>query len=128
MGVMICNRATIWPACLPAKGNTDAGFVGAILLKAQLIPVSNSVCNRAMGAFGHITRNMICAANQDLGADTCQGDSGGPLISRGGAGGYSLVGITSWGLGCAVPGTYGVYSRVTELVDWVVQQFGFTGI
>ena len=38
------------------------------------------------------------------------------------------VGITSWGLGCAVPGTYGVYARVTELVDWVAKQYGFTGM
>ena len=53
-------------------GFTEAGFISAILLKAQLIPVSNTVCTRAMGAFGQITRNMICAANQDLGADTCQ--------------------------------------------------------
>ena len=74
------------------------------------------------------------------------------MISRGGAGGYSLVnpprkkrdrdflvyqvdlknlfqvGITSWGDGCAVPGTFGVYSRVTELMDWIAQQYGFTGV
>ena len=64
------------------------------------------------------------------------------MITRGGAGGYSLVnlsknfdlknlfqvGITSWGDGCAVPGTFGVYSRVTELMDWIAQQYGFTGV
>ena len=77
------------------------------------------------------------------------------MISRGGAGGYSLVtfqlpisentlkspvkglksrqifikvGITSWGDGCAVPGTFGVYSRVTELIDWVAQQYGYIGV
>ena len=64
------------------------------------------------------------------------------MISRDGAGGYSLVnlpekfdlknlfqvGITSWGDGCAVPGTFGVYSRVTELIDWIAQQYGFSGV
>jgi len=71
---------------------------------------------------------MICAANEEEGSDTCQGDSGGPLITRGGAGGYSLVGITSWGMIPPVPGTFGVFSRVTELMDWIAQQYGFTGV
>jgi len=159
--VMVCDQATIWPACLPVKGNTYAGSqdtlglgwgatqalfipgVGSIsfgtsatLLKAQLIPVSNAECTLAMGrrknrqrqADGRITEKMLCAGNEEEMSDTCQGDSGGPLISRGEAGGYSLVGITSWGDGCAVPGTFGVYSRVTELIDWVAQQYGYTGI
>ena len=41
---------------------------------------------------------------------------------------YSLVGITSWGDGCAVPGTYGVYARVSTYMDWVARQVGLTGV
>jgi len=34
---------------------------------------------------------------------------------------WKLVGITSWGEGCAQPGFYGVYVRVSEVTDWVVK-------
>ena len=42
---------------------------------------------------------MICAGGQDK--DACQGDSGGPLVVNQ-DGLFVLVGVTSWGTGCAV--------------------------
>lgn len=58
---------------------------------------------------------MICAGNvAEGGIDSCQGDSGGPLVS-----GSTLVGITSWGEGCALPNFPGVYARVPALSDWI---------
>jgi secreted trypsin-like serine protease len=50
-----------------------------------------------------------------------QGDSGGPLQVRA----YSpmcdfdVVGITSFGLGCAEPDTPAVYTRVSKYVPWI---------
>jgi trypsin len=55
---------------------------------------------------------MICAGFQSGGVDTCVGDSGGPLQAPAPSGGYRLVGITSWGEGCAQPGFPGIYARV----------------
>lgn len=50
---------------------------------------------------------LTCAGYDDGGVDTCQGDSGGPLVVAG-----KLVGITSFGDGCARAGKPGYYTRV----------------
>ena len=40
--------------------------------------------------------------------------------------GYSLIGIVSWGYGCAQPGLYGVYSQFSKFLGWVAEQFDGT--
>jgi len=91
------------------------------LLEVELDIVGNTQCNSAYG--GAITDNMLCAAR--TGKDACQGDSGGPLIIRddtdnSGAGDV-VVGVVSWGFGCADPNYPGVYARVSEAYSWIVQ-------
>ncbi|XP_064538010.1 trypsin beta-like [Drosophila montana] len=59
-----------------------------------------------------ISRQMICASLNSN--DACQGDSGGPLVSR-----KRLVGIVSWGKGCASLGFPGVYTNVAYYLKWI---------
>ena len=40
--------------------------------------------------------------------------------------GYSLIGVVSWGYGCALPGFYGVYAQFSPFLGWVAQQFNGT--
>ncbi|UJR27560.1 hypothetical protein I4U23_008842 [Adineta vaga] len=61
---------------------------------------------------------QFCAAVQGGGKDTCQGDSGGPLMSFS-DNRWVLVGLTSYGTGCALPNYPGVYTRVSYYVDWI---------
>ena len=60
------------------------------------------------------------------GIDACQGDSGGPMVTRatGVDSAYSLAGVVSWGFGCASPGYYGVYAKVSNYLSWIALQYG----
>ncbi|XP_041822630.1 coagulation factor VII-like [Chelmon rostratus] len=66
----------------------------------------------------NITRNMLCAGLRTGGQDACKGDSGGPLVTR-----YKktwfLTGVVSWGKGCANENMYGVYTKVSNFLDWI---------
>ena len=65
------------------------------------------------------TPSMLCASGP--GRDTCAGDSGGPLVGTL-AGHRVLVGITSFGYGCARVGHPGVYTRVSAIRGWALAQ------
>ena len=59
------------------------------------------------------------------GRDTCAGDSGGPLVGTS-HGHAVLVGITSFGFGCARSGHPGVYTRVASIRGWALGQIART--
>ncbi|CAD5126830.1 DgyrCDS14860 [Dimorphilus gyrociliatus] len=75
---------------------------------------SNSRCNASYP--GSIDESMVCASTP--GRDICQGDSGGPLAYNNN-GRFEVVGLASWGRGCAEPGNPGVYARVASKLEWI---------
>ena len=96
-------------------GATTQGGVGTNILREALVPiVSDSTCGQP-GVYGSefFAATMVCAGFLAGGVDSCQGDSGGPLVSPLGDE-WRLVGIVSWGDGCAQPNAPGVYTRIGD--------------
>ena len=87
-------------------------------LREVTVPfVTNAVCGDLLSYGSQITDTMICAGLAAGGTNSCQGDSGGPLVSTSAP--VQLVGVVSWGEGCAKPGKYGVYSRIANFKKWI---------
>ncbi|XP_067648383.1 trypsin 3A1 isoform X2 [Eurosta solidaginis] len=79
----------------------------SVLLKFTTVKtVNQEKCYESMRHQGLVTEAMFCAAARNT--DACQGDSGGPLQN-----GNVLIGIVSWGVGCADPNYPGVYTRLS---------------
>ncbi|XP_078614537.1 uncharacterized protein LOC144883778 isoform X2 [Branchiostoma floridae x Branchiostoma japonicum] len=129
----------ILPICLPevldARRLVRSGQVGTVtgwgavqeggpysttLMKVSLPLVSLGRCRRAHPQYaGDISKNMFCAGRTSGGRDACEGDSGGPFAAFD-DGRWMLLGIVSWGDGCALQGKYGVYTRVHRFREWIL--------
>jgi len=94
----------------------EGGGLSNCMMKATFPVVSDQQCREFYGET-EIVDSMLCAGDLIGGADACQGDSGGPLMLKNGY----LVGIVSWGFGCATPNYPGVYTEVSSFIDWISQ-------
>ncbi|XP_036343140.1 serine protease snake-like [Rhagoletis pomonella] len=129
------------PACLPTtSGDEFEKFVaigwGSIhfadadskkLLKVTLHRFDFHSCQRITESGdvdqlprGVDNRSQICAGSNEA-KDTCSGDSGGPLLAYHPSFPcmYTIVGVTSFGMGCGTPNQPGVYTRVYNFINWI---------
>jgi secreted trypsin-like serine protease len=97
----------------------EGGDLPDTLQEARVPITTDEYCADAYGSDFDAT-TMVCAGFPEGGVDTCQGDSGGPLFAFAGSE-LRVVGVTSFGEGCARAGKPGVYARVgdTELREWI---------
>lgn len=116
------------------RSRTGLRSLGSTSLKiAPLQLVPNSRCRRELAraqgvdAFT-VPRTVLCAGPRPGGdpVDACQGDSGGPLVATPYTGYHVLVGVVSWGIGCAqaAPGTY---TKVQPFLPWITRTMNPAG-
>ncbi|XP_013166107.1 PREDICTED: serine protease snake-like isoform X1 [Papilio xuthus] len=139
---------SIHPACLWTKDNELSGKgivagwgvvdtasrrTSSILQVAVMDMVPSEKCNNTLKSkrnrhWRHgLASHQICAGHMPGGIDACQGDSGGPLHIkllmpinvhfewRM----HYVVGVTSFGYGCALANTPSVFSKVSHFIDWI---------
>ena len=88
-----------------------------VLLTANVSTIRHVTCSTIYSK--SLLPGMLCAGRLSGGTDSCQGDSGGPLVYDG-----RVIGVVSWGYGCAEPGLPGVYADVQYYQQWIEERNG----
>ncbi|XP_066463536.1 mannan-binding lectin serine protease 2 isoform X1 [Eleutherodactylus coqui] len=108
-------------------GKTERSKEAKKLRYVQVDIVDPVKCNTAYkkllknGNKDVVTDNMFCAGKDDGGKDSCEGDSGGALVFRDtNTNKWFIGGIVSWGgEQCGDKELYGVYTKVSNYLDWI---------
>ena len=101
----------------------DQGAQSTVLLETYVDIWPQSDCETYLNGIAFNSTGKFCAAR--AGTDACQGDSGGPLFvvnNDDSSGGYTQVGIVSFGIGCADTNHPGVYTDVSYYMGWILNQ------
>ncbi|KAJ9068846.1 hypothetical protein DSO57_1024499 [Entomophthora muscae] len=90
----------------------------SVLREVKVPVIGGAKCQKAYPELD--SKSQFCAGYPEGMKDACQGDSGGPIfVSSGNS--YTLVGVVSWGQGCAVAGNPGAYTRVSAVADFIAK-------
>ncbi|XP_053559567.1 neurotrypsin isoform X2 [Bombina bombina] len=124
----------VLPACLPLRrerpqktaqncyitgwGDTGRAY-SRTLQQAAVKLLPKRICEERYRS--RFTGRMLCAGSfpEQKHVDSCQGDSGGPLVCERSGGSWTVYGVTSWGYGCGVRDSPGVYTKVSAFTTWI---------
>lgn len=117
-----------WGRSYNGDYNETSTVASAFQQKLELPLVNNKDCARIwskkfkVNLRGDIRKeNHLCAGGV-LGKDSCKGDSGGPLVFRESDGDPTyLVGVVSSGTNRCGIGAPAIFTRVTTLVQWILE-------
>ncbi len=118
-------RVTGWGRTL--KRDVDAGVLvdgkfnhmSEKLLQILQSP-NDAACAKLADYRDRDPAKTICAVSARPGVDSCQGDSGGPVTRQEGRE-RVLVGLVSWGKGCAAVGMPSLYTSVPGHLAWIAE-------
>lgn len=133
------SESELRPACLPTDRSvtydgvkatvsgwgqlTQNGKMSDVLRAVDVTVTTNTKCNDVYDNHPIIDDNMICAVGS---GNSCPGDSGGPLVAPENGDRQALIGVVSFGKDkdgtkCEDPGIPHVFARVTEQMDWILE-------
>lgn len=98
----------------------ENGSQPSIMREVDVPLVSRDRANAKDSYNNQIDDSMIAAGYDQGGKDSCQGDSGGPLVIKDIQNNtQTLIGVVSFGDGCARAKKFGIYSNVAYAQDWI---------
>ncbi|NWU29129.1 ACRO protein, partial [Dyaphorophyia castanea] len=104
-----------WGATSPKAQNSSD-----VLQEAKVQLIDLQLCNSSQWYAGDIHTHNLCAGYPQGTIDTCQVGAGGPLMSQEKNSDYFwIVGVTSWGRGCARARRPGIYTSTQYFYDWI---------
>ncbi|XP_023563903.1 ovochymase-2 [Octodon degus] len=137
----------VGPVCLPEPGEqfkagfictttgwgrlTEGGIFPQVLQEVNLPILTQKECAAALLTIKKpfSGKTFLCTGSPEGGKDACQGDSGGSLMCRNKQGGWTLAGVTSWGLGCGrgwrdnrqrqEQGSPGIFTDISKVLPWI---------
>ncbi|KAL7026077.1 hypothetical protein ACKWTF_013778 [Chironomus riparius] len=147
MALVITNRRMTFtsaaiPICMPKVGDEklfwnqkvviagwgrveENGAQTDVLMESSVYLKTHRECKNLIYSINYDERSMICAHEQHT--DACQGDSGGPIFAAKSNDHYVILGVVSFGDGCArdFPG---IYAKVSEpvTIKWINQKIAST--
>lgn len=90
-------------------------IVSKELQHVRVFSINRDICRSRYGNYIHITYNMLCSSQLDVGGrDQCTHDSGSPLYHN-----NVVVGIFSFRVGRARPCYPSINANVTRFTDWI---------
>lgn len=115
-------NANVRPIALPQRGQplpyeqtaniTGYGSPDRRLRVARIRVIKEGACKVAYNGIAQISNGTFCAGGGRPGI--CEGDFGGPIVHN-----SLLIGVSSWAWGCGQPALPGVFTRVSDYVDWI---------
>ena len=108
------------------SGGGNAHAASKELLETLVPTVPNALCQRKLTKQQIVIQpKQICATDEKArGRDACHGDSGGPLVAYDRLNHPYVVGLTSYGIGCAKGDNPGVFTRVSSFRPWIEARVG----
>lgn len=102
-----------------ARDNSVNRFTAGLQM-IDLGVLADGECDRHPRYAGRLKDKTLCVGQEagKAGFDSCNGDSGGPVTRVQGRE-RVLVGLVSWGIGCALADTPGIYTRIPAYADWI---------